>query len=209
MSQNGVVERRLTELLPAQRNLFYYGKLMDVRHFSMEQQYVLSKQWLFNRTVLGSGVVFGLGVEPLNNQSGQGVLIRSGLAIDGWGREIIVPNDVPLVPLALTDQCGSPQPGVLTPQVKIQICYNECSTDFSPSLVSDPDCGCGGCEAGTVVESYCLKVLTGAGDPVTLPCLDVVKKGLDAGDVHAVFCALSKSSPPDPDDPCQIGRAHV
>lgn len=205
MSQNGIAERKLTELLPARRNDYYYGKLMDVLHFNMEQQYVLSKQWLYNRTVLGSGVVCGMRVEAISNSSGHGVAIRSGLAIDGWGREIIVPADVAIVPLAITDQCGSPQPAAnpLAPgSYMIQVCYNECLTDFSPSLVSDPDCGCGGCEAGTVIESYCLRVLAGTGKAVTIPCLDAVKKGLAAGDVHAVLCELSASCPPDPDDAC-------
>ena len=205
MSQNGIAERKLTELLPARRNDYYYGKLMDVLHFNMEQQYVLSKEWLYNRTVLGSGVVCGMKVEPISNSSGNGVAIRSGLAIDGWGREIIVPADVAIVPLAITDQCGSPPPAAnpLAPgSYMIQVCYNECLTDFSPSLVSDPDCGCGGCEAGTVIESYCLKVLAGTGKAVTIPCIDAVKKGLAAGDVHAVLCELSATCPPDPDDPC-------
>lgn len=205
MSQNGIAERKLTELLPARRNRYYYGKLMDVLHFSMEQQYVLSKEWLYNRAILGPGVVCGLWVEPISNSSGNGVIVHSGLAIDGWGREIIVPNDISLVPLELTDQCGAPQPSTGQPlpsQVMIQVCYNECSTDFSPALANDPDCGCGGdCEAGTVVESYCIRVLAGSGPAVTIPCLDSVKQGLAAGDIHAVLCELSKSSATDPDDP--------
>lgn len=206
MSQNAMVERKLTELIPALRNRYYYGKLMDVLHFSMEQQYVLAKEWLYNRSVLGSGIVCGLGVDPITTSAGNGVIVRSGLAIDGWGREIIVPNDVPLVPLALTDQCGAPvqqQPGQQLPsKVMVQVCYDECSSDFAPAMVNE-DCGCGDrCESGTVVESYCLRVLAGSGPAVTLPCLDAVKKALSAGDVHAALCGLSKTCTPDPDDPC-------
>ncbi|HEV2953578.1 MAG TPA: hypothetical protein VG015_05780, partial [Candidatus Dormibacteraeota bacterium] len=201
MSSNSTDFRKLTELIPARRNRYYYGKMMDVLHFTMEQRYVLSKEWLYNRAVLGPGVVCGLNVEPFSNSAGNGVVVRSGLAIDGWGREIIVPNDITLVPLALTDDCGRSSNQVLPSQLMIQICYSECQTDFSPALASD-DCGCGDCEAGTIVESYCLKVVSGTGPAVTDPCLDGVLTDLKAGKLHDVLCTLSQVCPPDPADPC-------
>ncbi|HKF74946.1 MAG TPA: hypothetical protein VKF59_02295 [Candidatus Dormibacteraeota bacterium] len=203
MTLNVADERKLTELNPASRNRYYYGKLMDVLHFTMEQRYVLSKEWLYNRMVLGPGVVCGLGVEPVTTAAGSGVVVRAGLAIDGWGREIIVPRDVAIVPLALTDQCGASVPGGPLPaRVMVQVCYLECDTDWGPALVGDPDCGGGRCEAGTVVESYCMRVVAGSGPAVTEPCLPDVLKGLQSGSLHAVLCELTRSCPADPDDPC-------
>src|ERR1035437_8557274 len=205
MSQTSIDVQRLTELASARRNRFYYGKLMDVLHFSMEQQYVLAKEWLYNRAVLGPGVVCGLQVEPLSNASGDGIVVRSGMAIDAWGREIVVPYDVPLVPLALTDQCGqtSQQSMQFAAKLMIQLCYSECLTDFAPALVNDPGCCCGGdCEAGTVVESFCLKVQLGTGTPVTEPCLDDVWNGIQAGTLHDVLCTLAEACPTNPSDPC-------
>lgn len=196
--------RSLTELAPARRNRYYYGKLMDVHHFTMEQRYVLSKEWLYNRAVLGPGVVCGLGVDPLSTSAGNGLVVRAGLAIDGWGREIIVPDDVSLVPLQLTDQCGQPataQGGALPSQVMVQLCYSECHTDFSPTLISN-DCGCADCEAGTVVETFCLKVTAGTAPAVTNPCSADVIKGIKAGNLHAVLCALSQTCTALPPDPC-------
>jgi len=199
-------ERKLAGLNPARRNRFYYGKLMDVLHFSMEQQYVLAKEWLFNRAVVGPGVVCGLDVQPVSGPNGNGLVITAGLALDGWGREIIVPDDVQLVPLAVTDQCGTPQPTSKDPlpsQLVVTICYAECCTDFAPALVSDPDCGCGGdCEAGTIVETYCVKVLPGNAPAVTEPCTDAVMKGLQSGSLHAVLCSLAQTCAATPDDPC-------
>ena len=64
--QNTMDERKLSGLTPARRNRYYYGKLMDVLHFSMEQQYVLAKEWLFNRAVIGPGVVCGLDVQAVS-----------------------------------------------------------------------------------------------------------------------------------------------
>src|SRR5438874_6748499 len=146
MSPNALDIRKLTGLVPAQRNRFYYGKLMDVLHFSMEQQYVLAKEWLYNRDVLGPGVVCGLDVQRFSNAGGDGLVVRSGLAIDGWGREIVVPEDVPLVPLSLTNDCGQTQAttNIRRPsRLMVQICYSECLTDFAPSVVGDCNCGCG------------------------------------------------------------------
>jgi hypothetical protein len=199
-------ERQLTELAPARRNRYYYGKLMDVRNFTMEQRYVLAKEWLYNRAVLGPGVVCGLGVDVLSTSAGNGLVVRAGFAIDGWGREIIVPDDVSLVPLQLTDQCGQPSSGgspggTLPSQVMVQVCYSECLTDFSPALASD-DCGCGDCEAGTVVETYCLKVTGGTAPAVTNPCADDVINGIKAGKLHDVLCTLSQACGAVPADPC-------
>jgi len=204
--QNAIDERKLASLTPARRNRYYYGKLMDVLHFSMEQQYVLAKEWLFNRAVIGPGVACGLDVQAVFGPTGNGLVIKAGLAFDGWGREIVVPDDVQLVPLAVTDQCGTPQPASKDPlpsQLVVSICYAECCTDFAPALVSDPECGCGGdCEAGTVVETYCLKVLPGTAPPVTEPCADAVMQGLKSGNLHQVLCSLSQTCTATPDDPC-------
>jgi hypothetical protein len=201
-------ERKLAGLTPARRNRYYYGKLMDVLHFSMEQQYVLAKEWLFNRAVVGPGVVCGLQVEPISGPGGNGLLIRSGLAFDGWGREIVVPDDVQLVPLAVTDDCCNPQPATNDPlptQLVVSLCYAECTTDYAPALVSDPDCGCGGdCEAGTIVETYCLRVQPGTAPLVENPCNEKVLAGLKDGKLHDVLCALSATCSATPDDPCLV-----
>jgi hypothetical protein len=200
-----IEERSLCDLRPARRNRFYYGKLMDVLHCSLEQEYVLAKEWLYNRAVLGPGVVCGLDVEPIENDDGRGVVVRAGLGIDFCGRWVVVPDDVLIVPLALTDPCGRPahEDEPLPSKLEIQVCYDECRTDFGPTLVSDADCGCTpGCEAGTIVETYCLRVVEGTAPPVTEPCADLVMSGLKSGDLHGVLCALSRTCPPWPDDPC-------
>ena len=98
-----------------QRNNYYYGKLMTVRDFELEQQYLNDKRWLVNRLMFGSGTVCGLRVES----QGMNVIIRSGLAIDRCGREIVVPEDVSLI-LSETDKPS------LQNKKAIYIKYNEC-----------------------------------------------------------------------------------
>src|SRR4051794_6626547 len=78
-----------TALAAPQRNQYFYGKLLDAPHLQLEQEYFNSKRWLTNVLLQGSGVVAGLAVAPA--VSGTRLVIQPGVALDGWGREIIVP----------------------------------------------------------------------------------------------------------------------
>lgn len=192
-------EALLRVLSPARRNHYFYGKRMDVQHFQLEQDYGKHKQWLLNRLTLGKGVVCGLRVSI----DGERLCVDPGVAIDGLGREIVVPVRQCIDPLTndggcCTPCCDDPQP---TPPPRgdggrgdstgdptgadntpgappttpddpddndarprlytLWLCYKECKTDFEPVLVSEchtrqP------CAAGTIVESFCLKVAPGA-----------------------------------------------
>jgi len=89
------------------RNRYFYGKLLDVFHFELEQNYFNTKRWLLNRFVSGYGVVCGLNVQlGADNQS---VYITPGLAIDKCGHEIIVCT--PSNPIALPPSPPPPAPG--------------------------------------------------------------------------------------------------
>ena len=46
---------------PFERNRYFYGKLLTVRDFEVEQRYHCTKRALLNRLVHGAGVVCGLG----------------------------------------------------------------------------------------------------------------------------------------------------
>ena len=70
------------------RNHYFHGKLLEARHFEMEQEYFRQKRALLNRLVTGYGVVCGLSLE-LTDQ-GDHIIVNPGLAIDKWGCEIVV-----------------------------------------------------------------------------------------------------------------------
>lgn len=70
------------------RNRYFYGKLLDVFHFEMEQNYFNEKRHLLNRLISGYGVVCGLNVTL--GSDGNSVVVSPGVAIDKCGREIIV-----------------------------------------------------------------------------------------------------------------------
>jgi hypothetical protein len=89
------------ELSPFQRNRYFYGKLMTVRDFETEQNYMNGKRYLLNRLVNGAGVVCGLGLADMEvsvTEAGNiKILFKTGgVALDCWGREIVVPiQDTP------------------------------------------------------------------------------------------------------------------
>lgn len=77
---------------PLERNRYYYGKLLTVRDFEREQDYIRSKNELGNRVLHGAGVVCGMGVTVSDDTT---LLVESGMALDYSGHEIVI--DEPLV----------------------------------------------------------------------------------------------------------------
>ena len=153
--------KRLGKLEAPQRNHYYYGKPLDERSFKMEQSYFNRKRWLLNRLGLGAGELCGLQVEPSEKTNPKGVWVLPGVAIDGYGREIIVPKKVCVNPWQVTDDCGKPLAHPLDPNQAAQVCiclaYRECYADYAPALVTD----CNAqeqCEPGTIVEGFSVLV---------------------------------------------------
>ncbi|MDR0858890.1 MAG: hypothetical protein LBN97_07665 [Oscillospiraceae bacterium] len=70
-----------------ERNRYFYGKLLTVRDFKLEQTYNELKRRLLNRVAIGSGVLCGLGVTVSDDAT---FVLESGMAIDYLGREILV-----------------------------------------------------------------------------------------------------------------------
>ncbi len=161
----GKAERELlSRLATPARNRYYYGKLLDSYHLELEQRYGNNKRWLINRLTLGTGVLCGLDV--VSDAGGKLIRVTAGVAVDGVGREIIVPEDSPPIdPRQPTDDCGRPDgDSVQDGAVTIYLCYHECEAEPAPVLVSE----CGPermCENGLVRERYRLRVGRGAVQP--------------------------------------------
>jgi len=79
------------QLLPFERNRYYVGKLLTSVDFAAEQMYHNNKRRFLNRLMFGPGVVCGLGVINLDDLS---VMVESGVAVDGLGREIVLESSV-------------------------------------------------------------------------------------------------------------------
>ena len=72
---------------PFERNRYFYGKLLSVEDFETEQKYFNDKRRTINRFLFGSGVVSGLNVVEVDDES---ISVERGLALDFAGREIML-----------------------------------------------------------------------------------------------------------------------
>ncbi|MCR5278233.1 MAG: hypothetical protein K6E19_02220 [Lachnospiraceae bacterium] len=79
------------QLYPFERNRYYPGKMLTTADFQAEQDYYINKSRFMNSLMYGAGIVCGLSVVSLDDLS---ILIESGVAIDGTGREIVVDSSV-------------------------------------------------------------------------------------------------------------------
>lgn len=165
MTGSTIAEELLRTLRAPKRNRYFYGKPLDAAAFQLEQCYELGERWLGNRTTLGPGVICGLQV--LAGQDGR-IGLQPGVAVDGLGREVIVPAAFYLDPFQLLDAFGMPQGDRLAPgaQVTVRLYYNECAADPTAVAVSDCDGGTT-TQAGATIERYLVRVT--AGVPATRP----------------------------------------
>ncbi len=194
----------LTRLVSPSRNRYYYGKLLDAYHLELEQSYGNSKRWLLNRLSLGAGVLCGLGVRLTADR--KRVRVLPGVAIDYWGREIIVPQESqPFDPMQATDDCGRPtgEP-IRRGRVTLFLCYHECETEPAPAMVDE--CGDSACENGLVRERYRLRVGEGTPRPpgvVTEEQCKRIDETPPAGvDRRTVICQVLGGLCDAPDDSC-------
>lgn len=67
------------------------GKLLTSADFQAEQTYAGNKRRFLNKMLFGAGIVCGLGVYALDDVS---LMIESGVALDSWGRELVLDNSV-------------------------------------------------------------------------------------------------------------------
>lgn len=218
-------ETKPAEFSTPVRNHYFYGKLLDVFHFEQETEYMNAKRALLNRVVTGWGVACGLDVVLVND--GTALIVTPGLALDQWGREVLVPTESH--PLSLpadgpwqhngngyqqeqsrTPRQESPEqqggkdeyPEEDEGEYHLVICYHECLSGSSPVLAGD----CGDetwCMPGTLEERYRLEIRPGHVDPVvTWECRipDAVTRGELQYDVLVDW--VTHSCPELPDDPC-------
>ncbi len=82
-------------LSPDLRVNYAYGMVLGVDEFLQEQLYHLSKDYLHERALHGFGTVSGLAVSvgPTPDNNDYTVSVSMGVAIDQWGREIVIRCD--------------------------------------------------------------------------------------------------------------------
>ncbi|NLH07104.1 MAG: hypothetical protein GX484_05810 [Chloroflexi bacterium] len=228
MNHNGSTTTQRTDLLEPVRNRYFYGKLMDVHSFELETGYFLAMQRLLNRYVTGYGVVCGLDV--LEGEEENSVVVTRGMAIDKWGRVILVPTEsraitvpehlLPTTPRPTEppeeaaprrrsrrqqqqQQWQEPPHGEEEDCVHRGICYYACESDPTPVLTSDCE-SWGTCEAGAIRERYYLEFRKGEVKPPNISIEnrfpDVIRDG--RLDYEELVRWVTDSCPDYPKDPC-------
>lgn len=113
------------------RNKYFLGKLLTVKDFEIEQNYILQKRRLLNQLLWGFGIVKGLEIEIENRRN---VTIRSGIAIDALGNELILTDSVTvnLSTLVGFNSCK------LSDRCYLCIKYDEFEREQVPALSHEP-----------------------------------------------------------------------
>jgi hypothetical protein len=166
------------------RNRYLHGRLLGVDDFALEQEYVRVADAHLARAI-GWGVVVGLGVTVAGAAE---VVVAPGLALDGWGRRIVVPAARPV---------ASVEAGLLV------LSYRECATGVEP--VPGEEDG----EAARWEEGYDVSVRSGAGGAAgASPCPPAVAAALRAGTVDTALRRAAETAPVDPpaDPSVVLGR---
>lgn len=161
MTPQAGTSQALRELTAPARNNYFYGKMLSVFHFQMEQAYFNRKRWLLNRLALGAGVLCGL--EVVVAEDGRRIWVKPGVAVDPLGREIIVPSAYCIEqPRQPTDECGRPQGDPIAGEgaVTLLLCYHECESDPVPVMVNDCDTR-RDCAPSTIHERFSLRIVSG------------------------------------------------
>ncbi|NLV16022.1 MAG: hypothetical protein GXY50_02260 [Syntrophomonadaceae bacterium] len=76
-----------SKIFPFERNKYYFGKLLSVEDFNLEQKYINDKRRMINRFVLGTGVVAGMYAVQIDERT---ISVERGFALDSLGREIVI-----------------------------------------------------------------------------------------------------------------------
>jgi hypothetical protein len=143
-----------------ERNRYFTGKFMTARDFRDEQDYIRGRQHLHNRMMHGWGIVSGLEVIPNPNKDCQSttVKVRSGMALDCCGREVILLTDAVFkVPIP----AGSGSPNGIENQDKkdpheerlLCLYYGEQPIESMPAIYDDTGVDANGQQANRIRET--------------------------------------------------------
>lgn len=181
MTSSGSDDRRLAALHAPRRNRYYAGKFLAVSDLEMEQEYLRGADAQLARLVLGAGVVCGLEVTPAQTADGPGICVGAGLALDGWGRRIVVPREVEVA-----------LPRVPPPaSMVVALRYEAHEADVAPSVLGDDE-GCS--EAGTWIEGHRVEIREGTAPAATAECSEAALELIRAGEIAQALAVLARAA---------------
>jgi len=179
MTSTAADDRRLAGLHAPRRNRYYTGKLLTPSDLEMEQDYLRGADAQLARHVLGAGVVCGLEVTA---GDGPSIHVGAGLALDGWGRRVVVPC---AVEVALPAQV--PRPASMV----VRLRYEAHEADLAPSVLGDDE---ERSEAGTWIEGHRVEIVEGAAPATAGGCSAATLELIRAGQVAQALALLARAS---------------
>lgn len=151
-----------TKYFPFERNNYFYGKLLSVDDFRLEQKYGNDKRRMLNRFLYGTGVITGMNVIAVDDTS---ILIENGLALDDTGREIVI--DEPVVrPLHMIEGFSDYEEDRNTGYLYLCVAYNEEETEAVHSISHSGQKG--GAACNKIREGYRLFLTRNEPDSLNL-----------------------------------------
>ena len=176
MTSTGADDRRLAGLHAPRRNRYYAGKLLAASDLEMEQDYLRGADAQLARHVLGAGVVCGLDVMA---GDGPSIHVGAGLALDRWGRRVVVPCDVEVALPARV-----PRPASMI----VRLRYEAHQADVAPSVLGDEE---DRSEAGTWVEGHRVEIVEGTTPATAGGCSEATLELIRAGQVTQALALLA------------------
>lgn len=184
------------ELTPARRNNYFAGKLLTEKDLQDEQSYFMGKGKQHNRYLHGYGVVCGLRVLPHEPPQPGRVLVEPGLALDPWGREIVVaePTEFDLGERGCRDALGLlNRPG----SAYLTVEYDEEGVDQVPHPVAGEPGQEDGIAPSRIGETFRLslrpeppEVNDGIDRHLCEALVAAIREGAGAERLHALLCEL-------------------
>ena len=208
------------DIPPLCRNHYFTGKLLTERDFTAEQKYMADKLRLHHVALHGWGVVCGLKVTPHPYCPDLRIVVEPGLAIDGCGREVRVPQRVEVLlpapsPLFSEDPCppdpaadelateingpGEKEtPDQPTVTLYVGLRYVERGAELVPTPFSECACGSSSNQPNRICESYELQIFTD--EPKCFELVRKEKEECEEQDAGAIYKSLLDGCP----EPCDI-----
>jgi hypothetical protein len=144
------------------RNHYFFGKLMDVPDFDVEQLYVVEKFRRHHARLHGLGVVCGLEVVQHDQPACRNryIKVEPGEALDCCGNEIVVVNEETLdLSTFAKVKALADKPDGLPHVLQLCIRYKECPTEEVPVLYDECGCDDTRCAPNRILETYAFDML--------------------------------------------------
>lgn len=139
-----------SKYFPFERNKYFYGKLLSVDDFELEQRYANNKRRMTNRFLQGCGVAAGMYVVRIDEKT---ISLESGFALDSLGREIVV--DVPVIRrLSVLEGYASSVENSANDSVYLCIDYEEAYAEPVHNIAGTAPVAEGGMAYNKIKETY-------------------------------------------------------